>query len=83
MPSLTSLMAVPAKDIRVGEVVSKISGDVYRVKVQNQERSIKSAVPSSFQLGAKVLVTQTDEGEFIIGESTLTSRKFKEVIISG
>lgn len=83
MPSLTNLLAIPATSVFTGEVTAILPNDLYQVKLQGQDRALKSAVPASFSIGTKVLVAKTEDGEFIIGKSSLTSRSFTEVTIRG
>lgn len=83
MPSLTSLMTVSTTNMTTGEIKGSLPNNMYVVRVQGQDKTLRTAVPSTFPNGTMVLVAKTGDGEFIIGKSTLTSRNFTEVVIRG
>lgn len=70
-------------EVKTGTIILRLSQNYYKVRINGKIRRIKSAVNESLPIGAGVVITNTDNGLFIVGKETLKNRVQQEVIING
>jgi hypothetical protein len=83
MPGILELLVLPEREVTSGEVLSRKANGFYQVKIADRILSIKTAVPQTLNVGARVVVADTAEGKYIVAAGSLQNRQQQEVIIDG
>ncbi len=92
MPSLTYLYAAinqKKEQVSVGEIkerktnVNLKTNSSYTVKIGGQEREVRWQGEENLKPGAKVIISETDDGLHMISSSTMQARTVQTVNVNG
>lgn len=83
MTTFTELLKKDSPQVQTGEVLSMDENQYYLVRVGERQIKIKSTVPGQMNIGSRVILTETDEGIFIIAKDKIRDRSQNVLIITG
>jgi hypothetical protein len=84
MSTLTALLkGKQALSVITGEVVSEVADGLYKVSAGGRDVLARVAAAGDYSAGTRVVLSQTDEGTYIIGLEKVRLRQRKEVRVDG
>lgn len=83
MSGLLKVLAIKKRDVKTGTVTARQANGYYQIRTGGRTMKIKSAMNEALPVGAGVVVTDTEDGSFIIAREKMKSRSQKEVTING
>jgi len=83
MPTLISILREQDNQIQTGEVLSKVADMEYLVRTAGRELRVRSAVADSLPEGMRVILADSAEGLYIVGNQALKNTSVTEVVIDG
>ena len=84
MPTLTAMLkGKQPLSVITGEIVSEVSEGLYKVSAGGRDVIARVAAAGDYSAGVRVVLSQTDEGTYIIGLEKVRLRQRREGRVDG
>lgn len=83
MAGILKILQAKREGVAAGVVISSKGNNNYVVRTKGRQLNVRSTLPKKLIVGSKVILTNTDEETYIIGDDNVRKKGQVEIPVSG